>query len=317
MALAPLNLGDGPKRIRTLPLRSWRGTLERTGKRFYEDHMLQWAAALAFFGVISIFPALLAMVALLGVIGAPVIQPLIENISELAPGPVRDLVLSSLGSIEDSASGSSTALIVSVAAALWTASAYVGAFIPAANIVWEVDEARPVWRKLVLRVLLTLTLLLLIVVTALGVVLTGPIAREVGGAVGLGEPAVEAWRLAKWPFLALAMMGLLSILYWMSPNVRHPGWRWMTPGSVAAVLVWIAGSLLFTFYLSNFDSYNATYGAIGGVLVFLLWLWITNIAILLGAQLNAEIERTRAIEGGMLPEDRTPFLPLRDTPDDN
>lgn len=299
-----------------LPLRSWPRTLKRTGEQFLDDHLLQWAAALAFFSVISLFPALLALVSVLGLVGAPAVGPLIDNVTELAPGTARDITLEALRSIEANRDSAGLALLFSLGAALWSASAYVGAFIPASNVIWEVDEGRVIWRKLLLRVTLTIVLLLLIAVTALSVVLTGPIAREVGGVIGVGDEAVAAWQLAKWPFLALVVTFLLAILYWASPNVQHPGWRWVTPGSVVAVLLWIVASLGFTFYVANFASLNATYGSIGGVLVFLLWLWLTNIAILLGAEFNAEIERTRAIDGGMRPVDKSPFLPLRDSDDE-
>jgi membrane protein len=305
----PENLAHGPT---DLPARSWPETLRRTGQQLVEDNLLQWAAALAFFAVISLFPALLAIVSLLGLLGSSAIEPLIANVSELAPGAARDITLGALQNIERSASGSGPAFALALLVALWSASAYVGAFIPAANVVWEVEDARPLWKKLVVRLALTVVLLTLIVATALSVVFTGPIARQVGDVVGLGDEAVDVWSLGKWPFLALVMMLLLAILYWAAPNVRHPGWRWVSPGSALAVVLWIAGSLAFTAYVSNFGSYNATYGAIGGVLVFLLWLWVTNLAILLGAELNAEIERTRAIEGGMRPRDRTPFLEQRD-----
>ena len=261
--------------------------------------MLQWAAALAFFGVISLFPALLALVSLLGLIGAPAVEPLIENAGELAPGAAREITLDALRSIQAGGDRAGVAFAVGLGAALWSASAYVGAFIPAANVVWEVEDARPFWKRLVVRVALTLVLLVLILVTAVSVVLTGPIAAEVGGIIGLGGTAVDVWHLAKWPFLILVAMLLLAVLYWASPNVRHPGWRWITPGSVVAVALWIAASLGFTVYVASFPSYDATYGSIGGVLVFLLWLWLTNIAILIGAQLNAELARTRAIEAGM------------------
>ena len=298
-----------------LPLRSWPQTLKRTVEQFFEDHLLQWAAALAFFGVISLFPALLALVSLLGVVGSSAIEPLITNVSELAPGTARDIALDALRSIKESTDGASLALIVAVGAALWSASGYVGAFIPAANVVWEVEEGRPIWKKLIVRIALTVVLLLLVAVTALSVVLTGPIAYELGNIVGIGQEAVDLWQIVKWPFLVSVMMMLLAILYWASPNVRHPGWRWVTPGSVVAVVLWILASLAFTWYVANFGSFNATYGSIGGVLVFLLWLWLTNIAILLGAEFNAEIERTAAIDAGMRPVDKTPFLPLRDGPD--
>ena len=298
-----------------LPLRSWPGTLKRTGEQFLDDHLLQWAAALAFFGVISLFPALLTLVSLLGLIGSSAVEPLIDNVGELAPGPGRDIALDALRSIEASRDGASVGLVVGLGAALWSASGYVGAFIPASNVVWEVDEGRPVWKKLLVRVSLTIVLLLLIAVTALSVVLTGPIAYEVGNVFGIGATAVDVWQLAKWPFLMVVVMVLLAILYWASPNVRHPGWRWVTPGSIVAVVLWIVASLGFTWYIANFGSFNATYGSIGGVLVFLLWVWLTNIAVLLGAEFNAEIERAGAIDGGMRPVDKTPFLPLRDTGD--
>ncbi len=294
-----------------LPARSWPGTLKRTGTQFLEDHLLQWAAALAFFAALSLFPALLTLVSLLGLLGSPAVEPLINNLGALAPSTARDIALDALRSIQGSSAAGST-LIVGVVTALWSASAYVGAFIPAANVVWEVEDERPTWKKLLVRLALTIVLLVLIALVALSVVLTGPIAEQVGGIVGLGDVAVDIWKIAKWPFLAIVLMGLVGLLYWASPNVRHPGWRWITPGSIVAVLLWILASLGFTFYISNFGSYGAIYGSVGGVLVFLLWLWLTNAAILLGAELNAELERTRAIEAGMRPIDKTPFLPLRD-----
>jgi membrane protein len=293
-----------------LSARSWLRTLRRTGVQAADDHLLQRAAALAFFAMLSLFPALLALVSLLGVLGTSAVEPLIENVSALAPGVAREIALDALRSIQ-AGDGAGTGLIIGLSLALWSASAYVGAFIPAANAVWEVDEERPLWRKLVLRLVLTVVLLLLISLTALLVVVTGPIAREVGGIVGLGEDVVGAWQLLKWPFLGIVLMSLVSLLFWASPNVRHPSWRWVTPGGVLAVALWIAASAGFSSYVSAFGSFGETYGGIGGVLVFLLWLWLSNIAILLGAELNAELERTRAIEGGMRPVDRSPFLPLR------
>lgn len=291
---------------------AWRDTLKRTAQQFLEDHLLQWAAALTFFGVVSLFPALLATVSLLGLIGAPAIDPLVENVGDLAPGAARDITLGALRSIGSGADRSATSFTLAVLAALWSASAYVGAFIPASNMVWEVDEARPFWKKLVLRVTLTIVLLVLIVLTAISVLITGPIARQLGEVVGLAEASVQAWQLAKWPVLAVVMMSLLALLYWVSPNVRHPGFVWVVPGSILAVVLAIAASLGFTVYVANFGDYNATYGSIGGVLIFLLWLWLINIAILLGAEFNAEIERTRALQAGLQPKDATPFLELRD-----
>jgi membrane protein len=296
-----------------LPADAWPATLRRTGRQFMEDNLIQWAGSLAFFMALSLFPSLLALVSVLGLIGAPAIEPLIQNLGELAPSTARDIALDGLRAVQDNGGGAGLALVIGLLVALWSASAYVGAFIPAANVVWEMRDERPLWSKLRVRVGLTLLLLFLIALIGLTVVLTGPIAREIGGIVGLGDEAVDVWDIAKWPFLGCAVMVLIGTLYWVAPNVRHPGWRWITPGSVLALLVWIIASLGFTFYVSNFGSYNETYGGIGGVLVFLLWLWLTNIAILLGAELNAEIARTRAIEAGMRPEDKTPFLPPKET----
>jgi membrane protein len=304
-------MADSPTELRA---GTWPTTLKRTITQFVEDNLLQWAAALAFFTVLALFPAMLTLVALLGLIGGPAIEPLIENVSRLAPGAARDIILDGLSAVRDS-ERAGVALVVGLAAALWTASAYVGAFIPAANVVWDVGEARPIWKKLALRIALTIGLLLLIAVAAITVVVTGPIAEQVGSIIGVGHVAVGVWQIAKWPFLALVVMTLLAILYWASPNVRHPGWRWVTPGSVLALALWIVASVGLTLYVATFSAYNETYGSIAAVIVFLVWLWLTNIAILLGAELDAELERTRAIESGMRPPDKEPYLRPRDSGD--
>jgi membrane protein len=304
-------MADSPTDLRRA---TWPATLKRTVTQSVDDNVLQWAAALAFFAVLSLFPAMLTLIALLGLVGGPAIEPLIENASRLAPGAAREITIDGLRAVRDS-ERAGAAFVVGLVAALWTASAYVGAFIPAANVVWDVEEARPIWKKLVLRMALTVGLLVLIAVAAITVVLTGPIAEQVGSIVGVGDFAVGVWHIAKWPFLAVVAMTLLAILYWASPNVRHPGWRWVTPGSVLALVLWIVASLGLTFYVATFSRYGETYGSIGAVLVFLVWLWLTNIAILLGAELDAELERTRAIERGMRPRDREPYLPPRDTGD--
>jgi membrane protein len=163
------------------------------------------------------------------------------------------------------------------------------------------------------RVGLTIVLLLLLVITTLAVVLTGGIAEKVGDLVGLGSTAVTVWNIAKWPVLILVVSFMFALLYWAAPNVKQPGFRWVSPGGILAVIGWLIASAAFAFYVSNFSSYNKTYGALGGVIVFLVWLWISNIVILLGAEFNAELERGRAIEGGMRPEDREPFAEPRDT----
>jgi membrane protein len=160
---------------------------------------------------------------------------------------------------------------------------------------------------------MTIVLLLLLVITTLAVVLTGGIAQKAGDVVGLGSTAVTVWNIAKWPVLLLIVSLMFAFLYWAAPNVKQPGFRWVSPGGILAVVGWLIASGAFAFYVSNFSSYNKTYGALGGVIVFLVWLWISNIMILLGAEFNAELERQRAIEGGMRPEDKEPFAEPRDT----
>lgn len=290
---------------RDLSARAWRAVLWRTAKEFFDDRLLHVAAALAFFAALSVFPALLALVALLGLIGAPAIELLIENVSAVAPGTARDIALGALRNIRSGETAGET-FVVGLGVALWSSSAYVGALIPAANTVWDVEEERGLWKKLLLRVSLTVVLLVLIAAVALSVVLTGPIAERAGSVVGAGDEAVRVWSFAKWPFLALVLMGLMSLLYWAAPNVRHPGWRWLVPGSVLAVVLWIAASLGFSVYVSNFGTYQAVYGSIGGVLVFLIWLWLSNIAVLLGAELSAELERAGAVEAGLVREGEEP-----------
>ena len=193
------------------PARSWPRTLKRTVEQFIDDDLLQWAAALAFFATISLFPAMLALVAVLGVFGASAVEPLIQNVSELAPGTARDIALDALRGIERSERAGLT-FAVSLAVALWSASGYVGAFIPASNVMWEVEEGRSIKKRLVLRMALTLVLLLLIAVAAAAVVVTGPIAERLGDLLGAGDAAVSAWTIARWPFQAAVVMLMLSIL---------------------------------------------------------------------------------------------------------
>src|SRR4051812_29222759 len=304
---------DTPDQPTDLPKQSWLQILKRTGKQFSADQLTTWAAALTYYAVLSIFPALLALVSILGLIGPSATQPLLDNLSTVAPGPVKDIlanVLKSLGS----AKGSSTlAFIIGLAAAIWAASGYIGAFMDAANNVWDAPEGRPIWKRVPLRLAVTVVMLILLSASALAVVLTGPLARSVGDVVGLGSTFVTVWGIAKWPLLLLVVSFMISLLYWAGPNVKQPGFPWITPGGVLAVILWIIASALFAFYVANFASYNKTYGSLGGVIVFLVWLWITNLIILLGAEFNAEMERSRQIAGGHPPGEE-PYLPLRDEP---
>jgi membrane protein len=297
-----------------LPRRSWPQTLKRTGKQFSEDKLTTWAAALTYYAVLSIFPALLALVSILGLIGQSATQPLIDNLSSIAPGPAKDILSSSLHGLKTAQGASTLAFIIGLVAAIWSASGYIGSFMDAANAVWDAPEGRPIWKRIPLRLAVTCVLLILLAASALAVVLTGPLARNVGNIIGLGSTFVTVWDIAKWPVLVLVVSFMISLLYWAGPNVKQPGFPWITPGGVLAVLLWIVASALFALYVANFASYNKTYGSLGGIIVFLVWLWITNLIILLGAEFNAEMERSRQIAAGHRPVDREPYLPLRDAP---
>ena len=306
---------DVPDQPTDLPKESWPGILKRTLKQFSEDQLSTWAAALTYFGVLSLFPMLLALVSVLGVIGPSATQPLLDNLNTVAPGPAKDILANVLKSLQANQGGSTIALIIGLAAAIWSASGYIGAFMDASNNVWDVPEGRPIWKKIPVRLGVTVVLLVLLSVTALAVVFTGPVAQKAGDIIGLGSTFVTVWGIAKWPVLLVVVSFMISLLYWACPNVKQPGFPWFTPGGVLAVIVWILVSLLFALYVANFGSYNKTYGSLGGVIVFLTWLWITNIVILLGAEFNSEMERSRAIRAGHPPE-QEPYLPLRHEPKD-
>jgi membrane protein len=307
------SVGDGlPDKPGQLDKGSWWQAVKRTVKEFKEDNLTDWAAALTYYGILAIFPALLALVSVLGLLGSGTTQSLIDNLGQVAPGPANDIFTSAIENLQKNQGAAGIMLIVGLAVAIWSASGYVSAFMRASNAIYEVEEGRPIWKSIPTRVGTTLVLLLLLAITAVGVVFTGGLAEQAGKVIGLDKSVVDVWNIAKWPVLIGIVSLMFAILYYASPNVKHPKFRWVSPGGVVAVVLWIVASAAFAFYVANFSSYNETYGAIGGVIVFLTWLWITNIAVLFGAELNAELERGRQIEGGMR-EDREPFLEPRDT----
>jgi membrane protein len=293
--------------------RGWWAALKRTVREFKDDNLTDWAAALTYYGVLAIFPALIVLTSILGLVGESATKPLLDELGNFAPGPAKDIITNAIKNLQGDQGAAGVLFVVGLLAALWSASGYVAAFMRASNAIYDMDEGRPVWKTLPVRLGLTIVLLLLLVITTLAVVLTGGIAEKVGDLVGLGSTAVTVWNIAKWPVLVLVVSFMFALLYWAAPNVKQPGFRWVSPGGILAVIGWLIASAAFAFYVSNFSSYNKTYGALGGVIVFLVWLWISNIVILLGAEFNAELERGRAIEGGMRPEDREPFAEPRDT----
>jgi membrane protein len=295
-----------------LEKRSWLDVLKRTVFEFRDDDLTDWAAALTYYGILSIFPMLIALVSILGLVGASATQPLIDNINTVAPGPAKEIFTNAIANLQKSSGQAGLFFIVGLLLALWSASGYVAAFMRASNSIYEVEEGRPIWKTVPVRVGTTVVLVLLLAITGVGVTVTGGLAEEIGKLIGLGDTAVTVWGIAKWPVLLLIVSFMFAFLYWAAPNVKQPGFRWISPGGVLAVIVWVIASAAFAFYVANFSSYNKTYGALGGVITFLVWLWISNIAVLLGAEMNAELERGRQIEAGH-PADEEPFLEPRDT----
>jgi membrane protein len=304
---------DGPDAPTNLKGRSWGGVLKRTFTEFQDDNLTDWAAALTYYGVLSIFPALIVLVSVLGLIGTSATQPLIDNLGSVAPGPAKDIFTDAIKNLQGNSGASGVFFIIGLLGAIWAASGYVSAFMRASNAIYDIEEGRPIWKTLPVRVGLTVLLMVLTAISAVAVTLSGGLAQEVGGLVGVGDTAVQVWNIAKWPVLILFVSFMFAVLYWAAPNVKQPGFKWLSPGSVLAVIGWIIASVAFAFYVSNFGSYNKTYGALAGPVIFLVWLWISNIMILLGAEFNAELERGRRIEEGMRPEDQEPFAEPRDT----
>jgi membrane protein len=302
---------DGPASPTKLPGRTWRDTLARTVKEFRADALPDWAAALTYYGVLSIFPGLLVLVSALGLLGPQAADKVQQTISSVAPGQVGEILDHAIDEVQASRGAAGAVAVIGVVVAFWSASGYIAAFMRASNAIYEVPEGRPIWKTLPLRMGLTALIGLLLIVSAVIVVFTGSLAERFGDLIGLGSTAVTIWSIAKWPVLVVLVSIMLALLYWLSPNARHGGFRWVTPGGVCAVLIWLIVSGGFAVYVGNFASYNKTYGALAGVVVFLIWLWLTNIAVLLGAELDAELERSRAIAAGR-PSQQEPFLELRD-----
>jgi len=296
-----------------LSKRTWFGTLKRTLREFKEDDLTLLAAALTYYGVLSLFPALLVLLALLGLAGTGTIDTLLANLDTLTPSAMRDVVTNAVRDLQGSNQTAGFAFIAGLAGALWSASGYVGGFMKASNVIYEVEEGRKFWKLKPLQILVTVIIVLLTTIIVIAVVVTGPVAQKVGDIIGLGDTAVTVFNIAKWPVIALIVSQIFAFLYWVGPNVKQPGYRWVSPGGFLAVGLWILASAAFAFYVANFGSYSKTYGSMAAVIIFLVWLWITNLVMLLGAELNAEVERGRQIEAGHDPEVE-PFLPHREAP---
>jgi membrane protein len=291
-------------------------TVKRTVTEFSEDNMTDWAAALTYYGLLSLFPALIALVSIVGLVGDPVTttKTITEMVTKLGPSSAADTFAGPIKSITSNRGTAGVLFIVGLATALWSASGYVGAFMRAANVIYETPEGRPFWKLRPLQILVTLVMLVLLAMVAMALVLTGPVVTAVAGPLGIGSTAVSIWNIAKWPVLLIVVVTMFAVLFYSAPNVKLAGFKWVTPGAVLAIVVWLVASAGFAFYVANFGSYDKTYGTLGGLVCLLVWLWLTNIALLLGMELNSERERSRELADGVPGADRELQLDARSAP---
>lgn len=291
-------------------------TLKRTVLEFNEDNMTDWAAALTYYGLLALFPALIALVSIVGLVGDPreTTRTLTDIVTSIGPSTAAETFSDPIESLTANRGAAGVLLIAGLIAALWSASGYIGAFSRAANVIYETPEGRPFWKLRPFQMLVALVMVLLVAALLLSVALTGPVADEIGDAIGVGGTATTIWDIAKWPVMLAVVLLIIGVLYHATPNVKLPGFKWVTPGAILAVVVWLVASAAFAFYVANFGSYNATYGSLGGAVVLLLWLWITNLALLMGMELNAERERSRELEAGVPGAERELQLDARDDP---
>jgi membrane protein len=284
--------------------------LKRTISEFQSDNLSDWAAALTYYSVLALFPMLIVLVALLGLVGQDgTVNTLIGSLREAGLGKVAKSVQDPLRQVVDHKGGAGALLGFALIGSLWSASGYVGAFMRAANAIYDVQEGRSFWKRRPMQVVMTLGMVLLLALILLALVLTGSLAVAIGDAIGVGKDAVDVWNIAKWPVLMLVVMTMFAFLYYVAPNVRQPRFRWITPGGILGVVLWIAASAGFGIYLANLGSYDRTYGTLASVIVFLVWLWITNLALLLGAEFDAELERERELAAGLPAEERIQLPP--------
>jgi membrane protein len=294
---------EDPRKPKTPPRvakRSWKYIVRRTLREFSADQCQDSAAALTYYGVLSLFPALLAIFSLLGVVGQGdrAAKAVLNIVGQVAPGSTVDLIK---GPIHQFASSSAAGfgLVIGIVLAVWSASGYIGAFTRAMNRIYEIDEGRPSWVLKPAQVLLTLVLIVLVALMAVLLVISGPFIDAVGAQLGVGPAAVAVWSIARWPVMVAALILAVALLYWGTPNVRQPRFRWISLGGLIAIVGLAIATLGFAFYVANFANYNKSYGSLAGVIIFLVWLWIANLILLFGAEFDAEVERGRELQAGM------------------
>ncbi|MGR6916599.1 YihY/virulence factor BrkB family protein [[Actinomadura] parvosata] len=296
-----------------LPRRAWWHVLRRTVAEFRNDRVPDLAAGLTYYAVLSIFPALIVLVSLFRLLGRQDAAAVVGSLLQVAPAEVRNVIQQGVEAVQGTNQTASIVAVAGLLVALWSASGYVAAFIRAGNVIYDIEEGRPFWKVTPLRIALTVLTTVLLAVGAVAVTLTGKLAEAAGAALGLSDAVVTAWNVLKWPVLALVAAGMIMVLYWAAPNVRQPGVRWLSPGGLLAVLLWVVVSGGFALYAARFASYDKTYGTLAAVVVFLVWLWLSNMVLLLGAELDAELMRQRKIAEGQ-PAEREPYAVPRDPP---
>ncbi|MEU8420605.1 YihY/virulence factor BrkB family protein [Micromonospora sp. NPDC048835] len=310
-----------PRRMRQLSWRTWRGVLVRSVQNFVNDNCSDWAAALTYYGVLALFPSAIVVVALVGLVsdGERTLDTVVDLADQVGAGSVLTTenggVVGVIKTVVLDQSNPKLLLSFGLLGALWSASGFIGAFTRASNAVYGVTEGRPVWKLRPLQIGLAAITLVLLAVVALALIVSGPVTDAVGDLVNAGGLARTVWRVAKWPVLAMIMMVLLSLLFWIAPNVRQPRFRWLTPGGAVALVSWAAASFGFGLYVANFSSYDTTYGSLGAAIAFLVWLYLSNSALMLGVQINAEVQRGRRLQAGE-PDPEDPVLPPRKPADD-
>ncbi|MEV4478201.1 YihY/virulence factor BrkB family protein [Micromonospora coxensis] len=291
-----------PRRVRQLSWATWRGALVRSGRNFVKDNCADWAAALTYYGVLALFPSTVVVVALVGLVsdGERTVDTVLDLARDIGAGAVvgNEGFVSVVRTVVDQQSGAKVLLSFGLLGALWSASGFIGAFTRASNAIYGVEEGRPFWRLRPMQIGLAGISLVLLAVVALGLIVSGPVTDAVGDLVGAGGLARTVWSVVKWPVLALMTMTLLSLLFWIAPNVRQPRFRWLTPGGAVALLAWVLASFGFGLYVANFGSYDVTYGSLGAVIAFLVWLYLSNCALMFGVQINAELQRGRVLQTG-------------------
>jgi membrane protein len=287
----------------------------RAARGFLDDSCTDWAAALTYYGVLALFPSAIVVVALVGVVAdsRDAVDAILDVFRGLAPGSVDNLQ-NPISDVVTQQESARVLLSFGLLGAVWSAAGYVGAFTRAANAIYGVEETRPFYRLRPLQLLITMAALVLLAIVALGLVVSGPVARAVGEAVHAGGAARAAWMIGRWPVLALVAGFLLSLLGWIAPNVQPPRLRWLTVGGLLTLVVWAVLSVGFGVYVANFSSYNVTYGSLGAVVAFLVWLYLSNCTVLLGVEVNAELQRGRRLQAGEKVA-TGPALPPRDTSD--